>query len=264
MSWLATLPAWLLVAISVAVFVAIAFAARKIAERAARDKEKGNHHTVAGNLMPGICAIFGIMAGLTLVNQVGNLHRAQEAVAREAAAAARLAWATDPGPADTVRDPLGRFIEADTGPGWELTTADKVPAPLVKSIQELQGGVRLLATDEGTSSQAGAEMLSALDDLMAARRERVVAQSTQMPTLFVIALFLAGLAVVFNAAALTVGRPYTWRLIVPLVAVVAVDIALVIALWLPFSGTIRAGDRPLVDVQRQLQGSFFELRQGGG
>ena len=41
MSWLATLPAWLLVAISVAVFVAIAFAARKIAERARATRKRG-------------------------------------------------------------------------------------------------------------------------------------------------------------------------------------------------------------------------------
>lgn len=259
MSWLATLPAWLLVTISVAVFVGIALAGRKIAERASTGQERGSHHTVAGNLMPGICAIFGIIAGLTLVNQVNNLHHAQEAVSREASAAARLAWASDPGPADSVQVPLERFIEADTGPGWELTTGEALPAPLTTSIQQLQGGVRLLATDGGTRTQAGTEMLTALDDLMTARRERVVAQSTQMPTLFVIALFLAGLAVVFNAAALTVGRPYTWRLIVPVVAVVAVDIALVIALWLPFSGTIQASRQPLLDVQQQIQERFFEL-----
>ncbi|MFM8762065.1 MAG: hypothetical protein ACKOFC_02175, partial [Solirubrobacterales bacterium] len=140
MSWLASLPAWLLVALSVAVFVLIALLARKLFERVSRDHPRDNHHAVAASLMPGICAIFGIIAGLTLINQVNNLHRAQEAVSREA-----------------------------------------------------------------------------------------------------------------SAAALTVGRPYTWRLIVPVVAVVAVDIALVIALWLPFSRTIQAGDRPLTDVRQQLQ-----------
>ncbi|MFM8883401.1 MAG: hypothetical protein ACKOH7_01120, partial [Solirubrobacterales bacterium] len=62
------------------------------------------------------------------------------------------------------------------------------------------------------------------------------------------------------AAALTVGRPYTWRPIVPVVAVVAVDIALVIAMWLPFSGTIQANDRPRTDVRQQLQQGFCEIR----
>ena len=61
------------------------------------------------------------------------------------------------------------------------------------------------------------------------------------------------------AAVMTVGRPYTWRLIVPVVAVVAVDIALVIAMWLPFSGSIQASDRPLVEVQQQLQDGYFSL-----
>ena len=259
MTWLASLPAWLLVAISVAVFVGIALGARHAATRITQGHPRGDHHTVAGSLMPGVCAIFGIIAGLTLVNQVNNLHRAQDAVAREASAAARLAWATDPAPQDTVRIPLEEFLKADTGTGWDLTTGDPVPPVLARSIGDLQGGVRVLATDEGTSTPAGTEMLTALDDLMTARRERVVAQSTHMPTLFLIALFLAGLAVVFNAAVMTVGRPYTWRLIVPVVAVVAVDIALVIAMWLPFSGSIQASDRPLVEVQQQLQDGYFSL-----
>ena len=258
MTWLASLPAWLLVALSVGVFVAIALAAHRGGERVSRDQPRGEHHAVAGNLMPGVCAIFGIIAGLTLLNQVNNLHRAQEAVSREASGAARLAWATNRLPPGQVRVPLERFLAADTGPGWELTTGDRVPASLAASIRRLESGVRDAAASDRTSSQAGAEMLTALDDLMTARRERVVAQSTHLPALFVIALFLAGLAVVVNAAVLTVGRPRTWRLIVPVVAVVAVDIALVIALWLPFSGTIQATDQPLVEVGRQLQAGFFE------
>lgn len=260
MSWLASLPAWLLVAISVAVFVLVALAARVLFERVSRDRPRDNHHAVAASLMPGICAIFGIIAGLTLINQVNNLHRAQEAVSREASAAARLAWAGETLPAGNVRPQLARFIQADTGPGWEITTGEPVPAPVVESIRVLEGRVRTDATSPEANTQVGNEALAALDDLMTARRERVIAQSTQMPTLFVIALFLAGLAVVANAAALTVGRPYTWRLIVPVVAVVAVDIALVIAMWLPFSGTIQANDRPLTDVRQQLQEGFFEIR----
>ena len=260
MDWLATLPAWLLVTISVAVFVAVALVGRRIAERASTEEERETHHTVAGNLMPGICAIFGIIAGLTLINQVNNLHHAQEAVSREASAAARLAWATDTLPAGNIRQPLERFIEADTGPGWEINTGEPVPARVAEAIRVLEGRVRTAATAPEAKTQVGSEALTALDDLMTARRERVIAQSTQMPTLFVIALFLAGLAVVANAAALTVGRPYTWRLIVPVVAVVAVDIALVIAMWLPFSGTIQANDRPLTDVRQQLQQGFFEIR----
>lgn len=260
MSWLASLPAWLLVVVSVAVFVGIAMGARELFERVSRNHPRDNHYAVAASLMPGICAIFGIIAALTLINQVGNLHNAQRAVSNEASAAARLAWATDPAPTETVKDPLERFIAADTGPGWEITVKDPLPPPVADSLRSLESGVRLLATDQGTSSQAGSEMLAAMDDLATARRERVIAQSTDLPVLFLVALFLAGLAVVVNAAALTVGRPYTWRLIVPVVAVVAVDVALVIALWMPFSGAIQASDQPLVDVARQLQQGFFETR----
>ena len=260
MDWLASLPGWLLILVSVALFSAVALGVRRLLERVSRDHPRENHHTVAGQLMPGICAIFGIIAGLTLVGQVDNWNRAQDAVAREASAAARLAWATADAPAGQAQVPLKRFLETDLGPGWELTLDDPIPKPLESSIQRLETGVREAASAPGTTSQSGAEMLASLDDLTTARRERVTAQSEQLPDLFLFALFLAGLAVVVNAAALTVGRPFTGRLIVLLVAVVAVDIALVIALWEPFSGAIPVSDRPLTDVVGQLGDRFFVLR----
>lgn len=260
MDWLASLPGWLLVLASIAIFTGAAFLGRKMMESVSRDHRRENHHTVAGQLMPGLCAIFGIIAGLTLISQVDNWNRAQDAVAREATASARLAWATAGVPARQGHLPLQDFLRADRSSGWKLSLDDPVPAPLERSIQRLEAGVRGAAEAPGTSSQAGAEMLAALDDLTTARRERVTAQSDHLPALFVFALFLAGLSVVVNAAALTVGRPRTGRLIVLLVAVVAVDIALVIALWLPFSGAIQVSDRPLTDIITQLQGGFFVLR----
>ncbi len=260
MAWLSSLPGWLIVLASVALFTGAALAVRRLIERTSRDQPRENHHTVAGQLMPGLCAIFGIIAGLTLVGQVDNWNRAQDAVAREASAAARLAWATAEVPSRQAHAPLKRFLETDLGPGWELTLDDPMPEPLEASIQGLESGVRGAASAADTTTQGGAEMLASLDDLTTARRERVTAQSTHLPTMFVFALFLAGLAVVVNAAALTVGRPKTGRLIVLLVAVVAVDIALVIALWEPFSGAIPVSDRPLTDVIAQLGDGFFVLR----
>ena len=260
MAWLSSLPGWLIVLASVALFAGAALAVRWLIERTSRDHPRENHHVVAGQLMPGLCAIFGIIAGLTLVGQVDNWNRAQDAVAREASAAARLAWATAEVPAREAHAPLRQFLQTDLGPGWELTLDDPLPESLKGSIQRLETGVRGAASAPGTSTQAGAEMLASLDDLTTARRERVTAQSTHLPTLFVFALVLAGLAVVVNAAAMTVGRPNTGRLIVLLVAVVAVDIALVIALWEPFSGAIPVSDRPLTDVVAQLRDGFFVLR----
>ena len=260
MAWLASLPGWLLVIASIAIFTGAAFLGRKMMEKVSRDHPRENHHVVAGQLMPGLCAIFGIIAGLTLISQVDNWNQAQDAVAREATASARLAWATAGAPAGKNHVRLREFLETDRSAGWALTLDDQVPAPLKNSIQQMETAVRDAAEAPGTSSQAGGEMLAALDELTTARRERVTAQSDHLPALFVFALFLAGLAVVFNAAVLTVGRPHTGRLIVLLVAVVAVDIALVIALWLPFSGAIQVSDQPLTDVIAQLQGDFFVLR----
>ena len=260
MAWLASLPGWLLVIASIAIFTGAAFLGRKMMEKVSRDHPRENHHVVAGQLMPGLCAIFGIIAGLTLISQVDNWNKAQDAVAREASASARLAWATADAPADQGHIPLRRFLDTDRSVGWELTLDDSLPEPLAKSIQKLESGVRQAAKAPGTSTPQASEMLAALDDLTTARRERITAQSDHLPDMFLFALFLAGLAVVVNAAALTVGRPQTWRLIVLLVAVVAVDIALVIALWLPLSGAIQVSDQPLADIVRQLQDGVFVLR----
>ena len=162
MDWLASLPGWLLILVWAALFSAVALGVRRLLERVSRDHPRENHHTVAGQLMPGICAIFGIIAGLTLVGQVDNWNRAQDAVAREASAAARLAWATAEVPSRQAHAPLKRFLETDLGPGWELTLEDPMPEPLESSIQELEAGVRSAASAPGTTTQVTPSALSSM------------------------------------------------------------------------------------------------------
>ena len=114
-----------------------------------------------------------------------------------------------------------------------------------------------LANYDGASLKTDPRRQPWLDALAIARRDRLASQSSQLPTLFVIALSLAGFAVIANGAVMTASRPKTGRLIILLTAVVAVDVALVIMLWTPFGGSLQISDQPVLQVISELRSGLF-------
>ncbi len=257
MTWLSSLPGWVIVVGSLLFFGAVALVVKPLAQRALGNDDPGNHHDVAGGLMPGICAIFGIIASLTMIQQLGDWNHAQATVNAEATAAARLAASVNGAPASVVEEPLVAFLTAERKYDWE-TGLNKPPPPVVRAtLHRLETNSRRLALAPQTTPQAGSEILGALDAVTIARRDRLDSQSSHLPVLFVVALFLAGLAVVVNGAAMTVQRPKTGRLMVLLTAVVAVDVALVIILWTPFSGPLPISDQPTLQVISELRSGMF-------
>lgn len=257
MTWLSSLPGWLLVCGSLLVFGFTAFVLRRVAERAASSNDPSNHHTVAGGLMPGLCAIFGIIASLTMLHQLDEWTRAQATVNAEATAAARLASSVIGQQASSVQGPLVTFLTAERKYEWDRGVGQPAPPAVVAAMRQIESNSRRIALAPQTKSQSGSEILSALDALATARRDRLDSQSSHLPTLFVIALILAGFAVIANGAVMTASRPKTGRLIILLTAVVAVDVALVIMLWTPFGGSLQISDQPVLQVISELRSGLF-------
>src|SRR5689334_17931926 len=98
MTWLGSLPAgvsvvgWLVLSLAVA-------ALSRVAIRAIVPVAEHDHvAAIASPLMPALGATFAVLMALTLSSEAGYLRSAQDIVSGEAAAAARLAWAsTSPG-----------------------------------------------------------------------------------------------------------------------------------------------------------------------
>ena len=114
----------------------------------------------------------------------------------------------------------------------------------------------------GVAAPATSEMLSALDDVASARRERLDLASRALPIPLFVILGLSGLALCVNAAVLTIPHsPRTTVVVATIITVVALDVGLVLVLVLggPFRGTLTSSPLLLEGVQAGIQTGFFRL-----
>src|SRR4030081_769803 len=77
-------------------------------------------HSVAAPLMPALGAAFGVLVAITIANEAVNYRAAQDEVVAEAAAGARLAWASTNPVVDTtaIQQALLAYVDATTVDGW--------------------------------------------------------------------------------------------------------------------------------------------------
>src|SRR5262245_47322435 len=119
MTTLVSLPVWALVLGSLGVGALVAIGARWGLRRILRGEQSGVA-AVAGPLMPALGAVFALLAALSLSSEATALRTADQGVAKEAAAASRLAWAsTTPGvDADAVQQSLLAFLRSTRSEEW--------------------------------------------------------------------------------------------------------------------------------------------------
>src|SRR4051794_37239976 len=112
MDWLASQSTWVLLAISAVVVVAAAALRRWFVRHLGATHEGGEIRGLAFPLMPALGAAFAVLTAITLSSEAGYLESAQDGVAEEATASARLAWAaTSPHvPTVEVHAALERYL----------------------------------------------------------------------------------------------------------------------------------------------------------
>src|SRR3954447_23879516 len=113
-TWLSSLPAWVLVLGWLGLALLKAAAGRVGVRALVPPGERDHVHQVAAPLMPALGAVFAIFAALTLAGEAGYLRTAENQVSDEAAAASRLAWAaTSPGvDAVPIQAALQKYLAA--------------------------------------------------------------------------------------------------------------------------------------------------------
>jgi hypothetical protein len=261
MTWLTSLPAAVLV-ISGLVLALLAATGGRLAVRAlvpAADREGA--HAIAAPLMPALGAIFALLMGLTLASEVGFLASAQGIVSSEAADASRLAWAaTNPGvDSEPIQSALLGYLQAVRAHEWNGSTAATGDDPATThAIASLENAVRTQAARPALGTPASTELLASLDALTSDRRTRLAAASRELPALFVAVLLLTGVALIVNAAALTLRSGRRAALLVGgLAAVIGLSLALLFALGTPWRGPITVGGQPIDAVVRDLNTGYF-------
>ena len=261
MTWLTSLPTAVLVISGLVLALLVAVGARLAVRALVPAAERDAAYTIAAPLMPALGAIFALLMGLTLASEVGFLAAAQGIVSSEAADASRLAWAaTSPGvDSEPIQSALLGYLQAVRAHEWNGSTAATGDDPATAhAIASLENAVRTQAARPTLGTPASTELLASLDALTSDRRARLAAASRQLPALFVAVLLLTGVALIVNAAALTLRSSRRAALLIGgLAAVIGLSLALLFALGTPWRGPITVSGQPIDAVVRDLNTGYF-------
>jgi Protein of unknown function (DUF4239) len=261
MTWLASLPAGVQLVGWLAISLALAVASRLAVRFVVPSAEREHVHRIAAPLMPALGATFAVLVALTLSSEANYLRSAQDIVSAEAAQASRLAWAaTNPGvETAAVQAALADYLRSTRLNEWRNAGADeREDADTARALRRLERTVRTEAARPALGTPASTELLSSLDGLTVARRDRLAASSRLLPALYVITLVASGVALIVNAGALTIRSSLrTSLLVVGLSAVVGLSLALLFALSGPWDGPLIVSGQPVDAVLRDLRSGFF-------
>jgi hypothetical protein len=260
-AWLSSLPVWCLVLGWLGLTLVVAAVGRVSVRSLVPERERGHVQEIAAPLMPALGAVFAIFAALTLAGEAAYLRTAENLVSDEAAAASRLAWgATSPGvDAQPVQNALRDYLVATRAGEWEDAATPGASDPeTARDLAALERAVRAQAARAGIGTPASTELLTSLDAVTSTRRARVAESSREIPALYVLTLVAAGLALVFNAGALTIrSRLRSALLAAGLACVVGLSLALLFSITAPWRGPLVVSGRAIDVVISDLGRGFF-------
>ena len=254
---------WALLLLTTTVAVVAAIGARLVVARTQGDAgDESVRH--AGPLMPALGVLFAFLSGFVITTEWTQQSQTESVVQHVASASARLAWASTAPGVQTARiqDSLARDLTATITVDWSELKADRTrDVILTDQFRDLESAVRLSATAPGVATPAGTELLASIDELAAARRDLASSASRNLPTLLFAALAISGLALIANAATLTIrSRRRTMLVISSIVAIVAVDLTVLLVLAAPFRGTQTISPAPIEQVAAQIDAGWFHLQ----
>ena len=261
MVWVTSQSIGLLVVGCLAAAVLVAAGSRLAVRALVPETEREQAHAVAAPLMPALGAAFAILAALTLASEAGSLASSDDTVSSEAADASQLAWAS------TIRGvhyvpiqrALGAYLHATRTHEWHGADAGQsTDPPTTRAITNLERVVRTEAARPALGTPTSSELLTALDSLTTDRRVRLAAAGREPPTFYVIALVLSGLALIANAAALTIRASRRVAILIGgLTVTVGLSLALIFALGNPWRGPTAVSGHPIDAVIHDLATGYF-------
>lgn len=249
-------PWWLLIGLFFVLFAGISAAARFAVPHVTSKDRQDQATDYAAKMLGPIGTTFAFLIGFAATMTWSAMSAGQEAVDAQATSAQQLAWATkaiaDKTGAAQVIGNLDRYLAAasEQDPKF-LAVGDATDLPSAQAFDILQHSVHNVAYSQQTTAAEANAMTTAAAALTAAQAKVAAVSQRSLPGLMTGLLIASGvlLAVVMGVAAAGVFRPYLmygWAL------VLAIAMALVLTLDVPFGGGIRVNMGPMVDVSGNL------------
>jgi len=229
---------FLVVIVVTVVFVVVA---ERVFDEESRERTSSSVTTAVGV----IAAIYAVIVAFVIVNEWAAFADAQSTVSHESAALVSVyssaSVLSEPGRTEIQR----AVIDYDRSVVcFELPRLATHDGPAPKSVAALHQLYQTVAANPSDSPFYG-NVVSSLDDLVTARRERINAAVSPLPNLLLVVIVVISLALLATIAALDTKHRRWHYLITGVVAViVALNLTLVISLDRPFAGAARVSDAP--------------------
>jgi hypothetical protein len=254
--WLTSRPGWVLV-LFLFVFTGLAMTGPVLVRLRVRLQHLRGNNEVAGFKFAVIGVLYAVLLAFVVVISWERFHDAENALAREAGFAAtiyRVAGGLDETSAAALRANLSAYLNSVLNDDWPAMVRGRSSAVTTRVLSDLYDEVIQIRPADLHDSNLQADLLSGLDEVTRARRERLIMGEGTVPKVIWFVLFLG--------AALTISFTFffgTENLIAQslmtgiLAAIILSAVLVVIALDRPYTGAVSVSKEPIHAVLEDMR-----------
>jgi branched-chain amino acid transport system substrate-binding protein len=264
MSWLTSLPVWAILFLALVIVGSVSASSYLFLHSRTGDHRERTGLAAAA-YMTALGSLFAILTGFLINSEYATLRQAQSLVGKEAAAASRLAWATEALPSvDTalVQQRLGVYLIDSKNSDFKAFGADSAESaqtsPGFESLRELQSTAFTIASRPYVGSATANAIEESMANLTDVRSELLTIADSEMPIELLLLSVIAGFALIINAlfVALRSGGN-TVYVAFGIILIVALDLALIVGISAPFRGPFKVDSSPVETMASQVQSGLY-------
>jgi Protein of unknown function (DUF4239) len=258
MFFLTTQPLWLSALILIVPTTLLAMAGPIIARRYVELSKLRTNNEVAGFKFATVGVLYAVLLAFAVVVVWEKFNQADSEVAKEAGAAAtvfRLTAGLDDDHGTAIREMTSAYLTAAVTKDWPAMERETNSPEVTEALNKIYYAVlKFHAFDRGEGLVI-AEILRQVDQLSAARRERLVVADGVVPDIIWVVLF--------GGAVITVGFTFFFgtqnlRAQCIMTGVLSIlifaGLLIIIAIDHPFAGTVKVGPEALAQVLKDFAG----------
>jgi hypothetical protein len=257
--WLTSRPGWVLV-LFLFFFTALAMLGPILVRLRVRLQHLRGNNEVAGFKFAVIGVLYAVLLAFVVVISWERYHDAENALAREAGAAAtvyRLAGGLDESSTAALRTTLAAYLNSVLADDWPAMVRGRSSTRTTQMLSDMYDEVIRFRPPDFHGANMQADVLSELDEVTRARRERLVMAEGTVPPVIWFVLFLG--------AALTISFTFffgTENLIAQslmtgiLAAIILSAVVVVISLDRPYTGAVTVSKEPIRAVLEDMGGAI--------
>jgi len=210
---------------------------------------------IAGPLMGALGVLFAFLTAFVITTEWGQHREAEHIVGMEADECVRLAWISQSPGCDgaTIRRDLAAYLGSVLNEEWPALADCGGCEATHDRMSELQYRVRGIAAKPDVPASVSNDLTTAADAIAVTRAERLSAAAPDLPAPLFLLAFLSGVVLTLNAVVLALHLdPAHGLAIAGIVALIPLDLALLLAIAMPFKGDLRVEGHALVRVLDNL------------